>query len=421
MRWVGRKPASGPIDPRAAGIGPMAFDGWIVTATALAFGLDLVIYPRQIVATAEEELQAMRSTRMAFVHGVPSSSTLAAVTYAQDKRIRRALFEAADIPMPTGATFSYHSNRDVKRYVERIGFPVVVKEAVGENLVERYAGIRDVAELERVVKRLRERQGARTHSASNLQRSAYAMTGLREVDEDDETGQRLAPVDTRYLIERDMPGEYFRFLVLDDAVVAILSFPKGATDEDGQPQAATLRNPAVPRRLRRGRVHHDYAAVARAAVGTIEGLQLAAVDIVITDPLRRPKPQNHWVVELSERPHLYALHTAAPRAAFDVARRIVQSEAAHAGRTLGHARRRVSVDVRFEGVSVAAAFAEQAAALAARHGLEARVANANASSATAVLHLSGAAQASALVIERAMAGGFERQYPRIAEVRACRG
>lgn len=399
----------------------MAFDGWIVTATALACGLELVVYPRQIVATAENEPEAMRSARLSFVHGVPSSSTLAAVTYAQDKRIRRALFEAAGIPMPTGATFSYHSNRDVKRYVERIGFPVVVKEVVGENLVERFAGVRDVAELERVVKLLRERQGARAHSASNLQRSAYAMTGLREVDEDDETGQRLAPVDTRYLIERDMPGEYFRFLVLDDTVVSILSFPQGASGEESRAQVAALRNAAVPRRLRRGQVHHEYATVARAAVGTITGLQLAAVDIVITDPRRRPKPRNHWVVELSERPHLHALHAVDPRAAFGVAQRIVQSEAAHAGRTLGHARRRVSVDVRFEGVSVAAAFAEQAAALAARHGLEARVVSADAASATAVLHLSGSAQASALVIERAMAGGFERQYLRMAEVHAARG
>ncbi len=421
MWW--RRPATPGVDPRAAGIGPMSFDGWIVTAAALASGLDLVVYPRQIVATAETEAEAMSTKRLSFVHGVPSGSTLSAVTFAQDKRIRRALFETAGIPMPAGASFSYNSDRDIKRYVERIGFPVVVKEVVGENFMERFGGVGDLAQLERVIRRLRERQGARLHSASNLERSAYAMTGLRVADEDDETGQRLAPVDTRFLVERDMDGDYYRFLVLGDVVVTVLRFPEGpaSPDHDAVAEAVELRDPASSRRLQRGRLHQAYADVARRSVSVIAGLELAAVDIVIADPTRRPKRRNHWVVELSERPHLEVLHALDPVWAFGLAHRIVRHEAARVARPLTEAVEQVAAKVAFAGVSAVPAFAEQSAAFAAEHGLQLAEASADGASARAIFDLKGSPQAVALLIERAMGGGFERQYPRLAEVRVARG
>ena len=422
MRWWWRRPAVPAVDPRVAGIGPMAFDGWIVTAAALGFGLDLVVYPRQVVATAETETEAMRTRRLSFVHGVPSGSTLSAVTFAQDKRIRRALFETAGIPMPAGASFSYNSDRDIKRYVERIGFPVVVKEVVGENFMERFGGIADVGQLERVIRRLRERQGARLHSASNLERSAYAMTGLREADEDDETGQRLAPVDTRFLVERDMGGDTYRFLVLGDAVVAVLGFPEGppSVGHDAVAEVVTLRDSASPRRSKRGRLHPRYEDVARSAVAVLAGLELAAVDIVMADPTGRPKRRNHWVVELSERPHLEVLHALDPALAFGLAQRIVRHEAARMARPLPDAASQVAAQLAFAGVSVAPAFAERAAAFAAEHGLQAAVTAADAASARATLDLQGSPQAAALLVERAMGGGFERQYPRMCEVRVDR-
>src|SRR5690625_1446227 len=110
---------------------PSAFDdGWLVLAEGLRHGLDVLMLPRQVLLAGYGRVVP---TRLAFAHGVPAASTMSAVTFCQDKRLRRALLQRAGISVPKGATFSIRSLQRAIEFAERIGYPVVLKEAVGEN------------------------------------------------------------------------------------------------------------------------------------------------------------------------------------------------------------------------------------------------------------------------------------------------
>ncbi|NEE04094.1 hypothetical protein [Phytoactinopolyspora halotolerans] len=266
-----------------AALPPEVRDGYEVHAAALRRGLDVALYPRQVMMAGGGE-----NDEMAFIHGVPESSSLGSVTYAQDKRMRRALLERAELPLPKGATFSVGRGiKDAKNFVERLGYPVVVKPAMGDNAIETFPGIRNEEQLDAAIDYLMTPPTER----DTFVRAAYALTELREPGEED--GRVVVPPGYRFLIEEHVHGEYVRLLVVDGLVRSVVHCP-------GPPSVAAAEHG----RDILGEVHPTLQQLAIDAVQAMPGLGVAAVDIVVGDYQRPAAGQGVWIVELSERPGL---------------------------------------------------------------------------------------------------------------------
>ena len=403
---------------------PVLFDSFAVQAQLLARGFDIVAYPRQIVTVPAEGPQ---SPRMSFVHGVPEASTLAAVTYAQDKRMRRALLQRAGLVVPPGAVFAYRDLEDAIGYARDLGFPLAIKEAVGENFAEQIPGLTRMGRLKAALRYMRRRLATKENSASSAERSAYSLTMLLEAVEDEDTGEKLAAGGTEILIEREPEGSYLRFVVVAGRVEAITLFPGGprsvASDQaraEKPPKPvviATGKSRAAAKAGGPATVNRAYADLALQAVAAIPGLAAASVDMVIASRQRQPGPDNHAIVELSERLRLDMLAQADPALARRVAQRVMQLELQRTGRPRPPRQSRLRADLRLESVPAAPRFLPVLEAAAADLDLRLRATISDAAAGEVTARLRGTPEAVAELTEAAMAGQIDGQFPRLAELR----
>lgn len=303
-------------------------DGYEVHRAALAHGFDVTLLPRQVM----EVEQPAAGVRTAFSHGVPQQTTLAAVTYAQDVRMRRDMVMRAGYAVPTGATFSMggSSRRAVRYAQETLGFPVVLKPAVGDNTIDVITGIGSAEQLERAIEFFHtpptERPG--------YTRAAYALTELREPGVTDD-GRVMVPPGYRFLVEQQVQGEYLRFLVLDGEVLNVLLCPQGPWKSS-------------PEQIKdvTGAVDVSLKEIAAGVVEAIPGITLAAIDLVVQDHTRYTEPDDAPVVEYSERPWLEVQHRAARALAEDMGNQILSFGA---GTALAEPKESVSVEFTIEG------------------------------------------------------------------------
>lgn len=147
-------------------------DGAAVHAAALAAGFSTRLLPRQVL-----QVWTPGGETTSFTHGIPQSTTLAAVTYSQDLRMRRGLLGHEEISQPRGATFSVGRGRvAAKRYARKIGYPVVIKPALGDSTISVKPHVRNAIELDEafdeLLTPLRGRPG---HTEA-----AYGITELRK-------------------------------------------------------------------------------------------------------------------------------------------------------------------------------------------------------------------------------------------------
>ena len=288
-------------------------DGYEVHAAALRAGLQVALYPRQVLITRE-----VGSGREAsFVHGIPETAQLGPVTYAQDKRMRRALMESADLPIPRGVTFSVGRGvQGAKDFARKVGYPVVVKPAVGDNAIEVFAGICDDHELDAAIERLRVTPSER----ETFTRAAYGLTELREPGEED--GRIVVPPGYRFLVEQHLRGTYLRVLVVGDTAHSAVVCP-------GSPGLEPVRDA----REVSDDVHPTIFDLAVRALRSIPGLPLAAVDFVLDDYRRPAHDQNISIVEFSERPGLAVQATVSSQASARLGERILLEHLDSAGIT----------------------------------------------------------------------------------------
>ncbi len=267
-------------------IEPALRDGYEIHRTALRHGFDVTLYPRQVLMARHPS----SGTPLSFVHGIPQSSTLAAVTFAQDKRMRREMLSAAGLPVPEGMTFAIGQERDTaKHFAHRVGWPVVVKPVGGDNMREVFAGLRNEKALDEAIDHFRTPEMERP----TFTRTAYSLTLLLEPDEED--GRTVAPAKYQLLVERHVSGHYLRVLVVDGTAVSAVQCPAGLADPAGEPNREVL-----------GELHPSIVTLAINAAQTIPGLAVAAVDMVVDDHRRAASAQEIRIVEFSERPSLSA-------------------------------------------------------------------------------------------------------------------
>src|SRR5690606_36900231 len=210
---------------------------------------------------------------------------------------------AAGLPVPPGASFAIGREAwEAKRFAAEIGYPVVIKARIGDNMVEVLPGLRTERELTAAIRYLRTAPLRRPQ----FTRASYAITLLNEPVEED--GQTFVPPGYRFLIERHVPGRYLRFLVLEDWVLSVVHAPGG------------LGRSSLPHRDVSHQTHPSLAELAVEATRAVPGLALAAVDIVVADHREPAWQQSPMIVEFSERPWLEMQHRVSPdlgRAAAD--------------------------------------------------------------------------------------------------------
>lgn len=358
------------------------FDGYHVHRAALAHGLRVLALPRQVLLAGSE--RAVPS-EISFAHGVPESSTVAAVTFAQDRRLRRAMVERADVLVPKGATFSWRTVESASRFAEELGYPVVIKEVQGENPARAIRGVRSAEGVAAAFHELRLRRPEDRSPGSNPLIAGYAATRLG-FDVDDE-GNEIAPLRTRFLVEKQVPGQVVRTLVCgDEAVMSVLmddSTGLGVLDVTDQ-------------------CHRRIREIAVAATQATPGLALGTVDIVSDD--YRSDGGEALVTEVSERPRLESYVTAGEHLGEIGSDAIVRFQARVAGIDLPPTRTHVSGTALVEGLRNAEATSHELPGRADALGMSVQVLDIDDVLGTLRLSISGAPSAVAAYAELLLSG-----------------
>lgn len=301
-----------------AGTARDELDGVLLLANMLMRGVTVEALPRQVLIA-----ESSSGEEFSFVHGIPGASGLSSVTFAQDKRMRRALMERSDIPVPKGATFTMGAGtRGAQEFASRIGYPVTLKPAVGDNGIEAQHDIRNDAQLLDALKVLM----LPTSHRPNFSRASYGLTELREPGM--VNGELTVPPGYQFLVEKQTDGDYVRFLVLDGKIVSALLC-------SGYPSDLSLT--AVTDVT--DQVGDDLANLVVRASRVIPGLRVIALDVIVpASGVATRKSERATVVEYSERPGLWVQGVLSPQVAVDLAGKILEigapgvpEDARHAG------------------------------------------------------------------------------------------
>lgn len=309
-------------------IDPVLRDGYEIHAAALERGLDVTLLPRQVMMVGSGNPVLGDAS---FVHGVPQASTVAGVTYVQDKRVRRALLQREGFTVPRGATFSIgRSADDSVTFAERIGYPVTVKPTMGDNTIGVIPQIADSDQMWQAIEYLH----TPFESRSDFTRASYAMTELREPGFRD--GVPVAPPSYRYLVEKHISGDYVRALIIDGSVRNVMLCPKGPWNSSHEQLLDVTE-----------RLNGEIASYLVEAAKVIPGLSVVAIDIVVPNLASTRSRQDMHIVEYSERPWLHVQHSHRPELARKLATEILTFEMN--GRPLGTLQETVSANVRIDG------------------------------------------------------------------------
>lgn len=301
------KTAANPLKAAQDPIGRDLRDGYEVHRAALARGLNVRLLPRQVM---EVSVPGEPTGTVGFSHGVPQSTTLAGATYAQDLRMRRAILSKAGYTQPRGATFSVGRSQNLaRRFSDRIGYPVVLKPAVGDNTIEVATNLRDARDLTNAVKYLYTPPSKR----EEFTRAAYALTELREPGR--VNGKIVAPPGYRFLVEKHLRGQYLRFVIIDRQVRNVLYCPEGPWDSTEDEMQDVTES-----------THQSLKDIAVGAASAVPGLSMVALDMIVRDYRRETVKKRPRIVELSERPWLSVQHRFNPDLASELGAAILASE-----------------------------------------------------------------------------------------------
>lgn len=324
-------------------------DGYQVHRAALARNLSVLSLPRQVHLVGD---RATVPAQFSFTHGVPESSDLAAVTFAQDHRLKRALLHRAGVPAPEGASFSWKSIARAEAYAERIGYPVVVRDGVGENPVRAVGGICSGNELRKTFSELRRRDKADRTPGSNPRIAGYATTRLTYTYDDE--GNEVAPLKSRMLVEKEIPGRTVRAFVIGDDLVAAVELDNN--------HAAGVRN--VTEEMSGA----DAQLYAR-ALSAIPGLAFATIDAVESP---EPIPEHGsrlLITSISERPRIETYVSADDSLGDRLGDSLLAYEAAHAGLELPEVHGTITRMVEIGGLRNAEHVAAELPPIAERYGV----------------------------------------------------
>ena len=375
-------------------------DGVLALRALLRAGLPVEVYPRQVVYVPAGA-GAGAGAELSFVHGIPGTSGLGPVTFAQDRRMQRALMERNGVPVPHGATFTMGRGiSGSKRFARKTGYPVLIRPAVGDNGIETFRNIRDSRDIDVALDYLRTPPSERP----GFSRAAYGLTELREPGEQD--GRVVVPPGYMFVVEQQLEGDYLRLFVSDGEVRSVIRCEGVPTDDSLTGGAEIL-----------DRTHTSIKALALRAASALPGLGLAAVDMVVEDATRQADEQDHGVVELSERPALWVQECVDPDLARRLAEDLVRRYAAAEGHELGEPRAEVSVTVEAHALPDATHGGQAIIEAAAALRLHAEVSDVDQTAGTVYARMSGDAGIVAHLVNEMLNGSIDEQRVMLAVVR----
>lgn len=317
--------------------------------------------------------------------------------------MRRELLAMSGLPVPPGATFAIGLQREEAReFARRIGFPVVVKPAVGDNITEAFPGLQNENQLDEAIDYLRIPEQER----ATFTRSAYALTLLLEPEI--ENGRALAPRRYQFLIERDVEGSRLRVLIYNGEVVSAVLC-------EGQP----FGSPELPNRDVTKEIDPSVEKLAISAVHAVPGLAIAAVDIVLQDHRRPLKEQSAYIVDLSERPWLATQACVEEELSNRIGELVLAGEAALEGLVLPGAKDRIDTSLVVEGATAPEEVAEALTEASAEFALEGEVHVEDAVAGTIAGELSGSPNNLALISELLLEGHLYGQRAMLVEISQC--
>ena len=372
---------------------PRLLDSLEVHVAALERGFNVLLLPRQVMLAA---YGPPVPADVSFTHGVPEASTVSAVTFAQDRGLRRALVERQGGKNIRGASFSSLSLDAAKAWARKYRYPVTVKELVGENPARAVRGVRNDRELEAAFNSLRLRHESDRAPGKNPSASGYATTRLTfEVNEE---GQETAPAAARMLIELDRPGTVIRGFVIGGRVIAAvrLGGQSGVGEEDVTDDLT-----------------EDQRAVMIMACEAVPGLACATVDVIVRAPGRRerlraiirgPRPPRLQAIEVSERPRAESYAEANPELPARIGSAILEFQAEVAGVALGEHITDGDYSVEIKGLLNPEDASEELVSLLTAAGLDIEVVGLDPNEGTLVLDIEGSIRTLATAMEMLVSG-----------------
>lgn len=359
-------------------------DGYQVHRAALSRSLNTLSLSRQVLlASSSSTVPA----QLSYAHGVPEASGLAAVTFAQDHRLKRALLDRAQIPTPTGASFSWKSIVDAEKWAERIGYPIVLREGVGENPVRAIGNIMSAEQLRAAFNQLRRRDKADRTPGSNPHIAGYATTRLTFTY--DEEGNEVAPLRSRMLVEKQVLGRAIRAFVVDNRLVCAVEL-----DADS---ASGVRDIT-------GELSPEYSALFRRTAAAVPGLACATVDGVEDPNAHDSQTDALLITGISERPRMETYISADASLGNVIGDALLTFQAQEAGLDLPPAVESVVKDIEVEGLRRADHVAESLPEVADSYGVKIDIEQVDAVSGDIMGSIRGTPEGLAAVAELLMAG-----------------
>lgn len=338
----------GDLDVAGLSLPTRLVDGYQVHRASLSRDLDTLSLPRQVLLAGDTTTVP---AQISFTHGVPEASVLSAVTFAQDRRLTRALLERADVPKPKGASFSWKSIAKAERWASNLGFPVILREGVGENPARSVRQIASGEELRQAFSELRRRDKHDRTPGSNPHIAGYATTRLTFTH--DEEGNEVAPLRSRMLVEKEPRGRVLRAFVVGGAVIAAVELNNQQTS--GTREVTQELGP-------------DVSGIFIRATEAVPGLACATVDAVVSTDIASGLEKTILVTSVSERPRIETYLPAGSLLGDRIGDALLKFQAAAAGLELGPEIDSVTRQVEIEGLRHASDVAEHLPATAERHG-----------------------------------------------------
>lgn len=384
MKTMANEPAAEIIGTGPIGRGMR--DGVTVHAAALAAGMGTRLLSRQVL-----QVYTPDGKTTSFTHGIPQATTLSGVTYSQDLRMRRGQLGHAGIPQPRGATFSVgRGRRAAKRYASSIGYPVVIKPALGDSTIDVKRSIRNSEDLDYAFDQLL----TPVYERPGYTEAAYGITELRKPGW--RKGKETVPPGYLLLVEKELTGRYLRVLVIDGQIASVVHCPEGPWGLNNTPVEDL------------GELKEPVTEIVDAVGHTLPGLRVLSIDLVVAaDSPKNKEAEPLLVVEVSERLWLEVQRRISPALADDLARQILAM--AFPGREFGALRDRVDATAEFHGVIDPPAFAKVVNTYAVSAGLVAELDVTDRALGRVGGTLSGPPQQVAELVEILLAEGIDSQ------------
>lgn len=277
-------------------------DGAEVHKAALRSGLNTRLLPRQVLQVFNKQ------SATSFTHGIPQASTLAGVTFTQDLRMRRGLLGKAGVLQPRGATFSIGKKRNpIRKFARQLGYPVVIKPALGDSTIDVFRGIRSSKGLDRALNKLMVPPDKRPGST----KAAYGITELRAPGR--YKGRPTVPPGYRVLVEEQLSGRYLRILVLGGCPINAIALGQDPWGDGTQ----SILLEELPK---------SVLETVEKVVTALPGLHVLNIDLVVSEGSRRTDHSGAVrVVDVSERPWLEVQHRLEPELCERLADQILQA------------------------------------------------------------------------------------------------